>query len=125
MLKKLVPDTDTPRDKARPLSARVLDFANTTAPRATNRVRILALAPDIRRAIQDGWPMSLIWKTLQTEGTLTCGYDTFRAHVKRLLKQSTDPRTARPALPDSPPPAPSASSTGFVFNPVPNKEELF
>lgn len=125
MRQKPVPDTDMPRDKARPLSARVLDFANKTAPRATNRVRILALAPDIRRAIQDGWPLSLIWKTLQTEGTLTCGYDTFRAHVKRLMTQSTEPRTARPSPPDSPTPAPSASSSGFVFNPVPNKEELF
>ena len=125
MRKKLVRDTDTPGDTARPLSARVLDFANKTAPRATNRVRILALAPDIRRAIQDGWPMSLIWKTLQTEGTLTCGYDTFRAHVKRLLQEPAGGRAELPPTQDHPPSAPSASSSGFIFNPVPNKEELF
>ncbi|OQW34112.1 MAG: hypothetical protein A4E19_18720 [Nitrospira sp. SG-bin1] len=112
-------------NNARTLSARVLDFANKTAPRSTNRVRILALAPDIRRAIQDGWSRHLIWKTLKTEGTLTCSYDTFRAHVKRLLQEPADGRAALPPTQDRPPSAPSASSSGFVFNPVPNKEELF
>ena len=125
MSKKLVKRAETPVNKAQSLSARVLDFAKQAAPSSTNRVRILALGPDILRAIHDGWSMRMIWKTLQTEGTLTCGYDTFRAHVKRLMNAPAGSRSALPPNPGGPPPTPSASSSGFVFNPVPNKEELF
>lgn len=124
MSKKAVERAETPVNQARSLSARVLDFAEKAAPSSTHRVRIVALGPDILRALADGWSMRMIWKTLHTEGTLTCGYDTFRAHVKKLRQAPVGTRSALSPKSGGPPAAPSAPSSGFTFNPIPNLEEL-
>ncbi len=103
------------------------------SPAARNRAQIVALLPEIDQALTDGCSLAMIWNTLHEEGTLACGYETFRSHVRSLMQQPSEGRPApRPATqgastakkPLTPTPAGSQGS-GFTFNPVPNEEDLY
>lgn len=50
-----------------------------------NRAVFLGLRPEIRQAINDGWPIRTIWKTLHEEGTVTFGYDSFLRYTRHLI----------------------------------------
>jgi len=79
------------------LSARVQERAQRVSPAARNRAQVVALRGEIEQALKDGCSLAMIWNTLQEEGTIQFGYETFRAHVRKLVRPLSEPR------PDSPP----------------------
>ena len=95
-----------------------------------NRALFLALRPEIKQALDDGWPIRTIWETLHEEGKVTCGYDSFRRYTRHLI---LTPPSQNPKQPEQPAPTrtarPKADETpqirGFTFNPSPKKEDLF
>ena len=106
---------------------------------AQNRAAFLALRMDIKQALDDGWPVKSIWETLHEEGKVDFSYQAFRGYSNRLIlsppatetPMPIPERTLAPVLGSRPKPSPKKAvnkkpdaSTGFTFNPVPNKEEL-
>ena len=111
---------------------------------AQNRAAFLALRVDIKQALDDGWPVKSIWETLHEEGKVGFSYQAFRGYVNRLI--FSPPPTGAPVVMTAPlvgsvPSSESSTTThnqathkaaqkkpattaGFTFNPVPNKEEL-
>ncbi|MBS0156792.1 MAG: hypothetical protein JSS38_19575 [Nitrospira sp.] len=79
------------------LSARVQERAQRVSPAARNRAQIVALRHEIEQALKDGCSLAMMWSTLQEEGTIQFGYETFRAHVRTLVRPLSETR------PDSPP----------------------
>ena len=79
------------------LSARVQERAQRVSPAARNRAQIVALRHEIEQALKDGCSLAMMWSTLQEEGTIQFGYETFRAHVRTLVHPLSETR------PDSPP----------------------
>lgn len=96
-----------------------------------NRAIFLALRPDVKQALEDGWPIKSIWETLHEEGKVTFGYDAFRRYTKRLILlsagqkptpeppgQSSVTKIVKPKTTETP------LIGGFTFNPSPKKEDL-
>lgn len=96
-----------------------------------NRAIFLALRPDIKQALGDGWSIKSIWETLYEEGKVAFGYDAFRRYTKRLILlpaslsltpehpgQSNVTKTVEPKTKETP------QIGGFTFNPSPKKEDL-
>ena len=116
------------------LSVRVQERAQRVLPAARNRAQVVALRKEIEQAITDGCTLAMIWNTLHEEGTIQFGYETFRAHVRTLIRPHSEARsiplpatTTSRLLKDTTKPASSETenNSGFVFNPVPNEEELY
>jgi hypothetical protein len=116
------------------LSVRVQERAQRVLPAARNRAQVVALRHEIEQAITDGCSLAMIWNTLHEEQAIACGYETFRAHVRKLLRPHPEARPAsHPAtttsrrLKDTTKPASSETEKhrGFVFNPIPNEEDLY
>jgi hypothetical protein len=97
-----------------------------------NRAVFLALRPDVKQALEDGWSIKSIWETLHEEGKVAFGYDAFRRYTKRLILlpagqnptpehpgQSCVTRKTEPKTKETP------LIAGFTFNPSPKKEDLF
>ncbi|MDC8447548.1 MAG: TraK family protein [Nitrospira sp.] len=115
------------------LSVRVQERAQRVLPGARNRAQVVALRKEIEQALQDGCSLAMIWHTLQEEQAITCSYETFRAHVRKLTQphlethpapSATTDRSTHKSKPMKPAPRP-ADTSGFIFNPVPNEEELY
>ena len=120
------------------LSVRAQERAQRVLPSARNRAQVIALRKEIEQALKDGCSLAMMWHTLQEEGTIQFSYETFRAHVRKLIQphpgihpppaSPTDRATQR-TKPRTTPTKPAASRApdtgGFVFNPVPNEEELY
>ena len=106
------------------LSARIAERVKThpASPRERNRAVFLALLPDIRQALDEGWAVITIWRTLHAEQKIGFSYQAFRLYVNKLILTPARARPTPPSLPREP--VPTKGSTGFTFNPVPNKEEL-
>ncbi len=79
------------------VSARVQERAQRVSPAARNRAQIVALRHEIEQALKDGCSLAMMWSTLQEEGTIQFGYETFRAHVRTLVRPLSETR------PDFPP----------------------
>ncbi len=116
------------------LSVRVHERAQRVLPAARNRAQVVALQGEIEQALTDGCSLAMIWHTLHEEGTIVFGYETFRAHVRKLIRPHLEARPAsHPAttrsrlLKDTTKPASSETEKkgGFVFNPIPNEEDLY
>lgn len=116
------------------LSVRAQERAQRVLPAARNRAQVLALRHEIEQAITDGCSLAMLWNTLHEEGTIAFGYETFRAHVRKLIRPHTAARPpAHPAPTLSqrrknttkPASSESKKSSGFVFNPVPKEEDLY
>jgi len=120
---------------AKSLSLRIAERAaqKKTSVFAQNRSAFLTLREDIRLAINDGWPVKTIWETLHEEGKISFSYQSFRNYVNSLILQSmtneasedhnqpsSDENNKLSVEKDTKP----EKQPGFVFNPVPNKEEL-
>lgn len=116
------------------LSVRAQARAQRVLPAARNRAQVVALRGEIEQALMDGCSLAMIWNTLHEEGTIAFGYETFRAHVRKLTPPhqvthpAPSPNTDR-STPRTKPTKPAASRApdtgGFVFNPIPNEEELY
>lgn len=130
---KNLSDRIAARYKAKPLS---------TASR--NRAAFLAVRPEVKTALKDGWRMVQIWETLVAEKQLSFGYDTFTRYVNKLIKEpATEPAKVdkpetvallapskskvpvrQPVNIDPSKPAQNTSMPDFRFNPNPKKEDL-
>ena len=117
-------------------------------------VAFLAVRQEVQAGLQAGYALKTIWRFMHETGKVQTRYETFLKHARRHLDQPTTGSAATPvsALPAPQPvtmPAqvatklaaasPLASSgaaaptvatvpmglTGFTYNAVPNKEELF
>lgn len=90
-----------------------------------NRATVLGLRSEIRQALDDGWSVLAIYKTLRGEGRVGFSYQAFRRHVNGLLLGKTKERKnssrASAAIQKI---QPSTPATGFTFNPQPRKEDL-
>ncbi|OQW55396.1 MAG: hypothetical protein A4S17_14280 [Proteobacteria bacterium HN_bin10] len=106
------------------LSARIAAHVrqHPGSPRERNRAVFLALLPEIRQALDEGWSVITIWRTLHAEQKVTFSYQAFRLYVKKLILAPARGTPSTPSLPREP--VPTKGTTGFTFNPVPNKEEL-
>lgn len=106
------------------LSARIAERVSKhpASPRERNRAVFLALLPEIRQALDEGWSVITIWRTLHAEQKIGFSYQAFRLYVNKLIVTPTRTRTSTTPLPREP--VPTKGTTGFTFNPVPNKEEL-
>jgi hypothetical protein len=120
------------------LSVRAQERAQRVLPSARNRAQVIALRKEIEHALKDGCSLAMLWHTLQEEGTIQFSYETFRAHVRKLIQphqvihpvpasplDRTTHRTKPTTTPTKPLPSRSHETSGFVFNPVPNEEELY
>lgn len=109
------------------LSARIAERVKKQriSSRDQNRAVFLALRQEIAKAMQDGWSVMTIWRTLKDEGKITFSYQAFRLYVKKLVHPSAPP-PGSPSKKTGPPGTEQPhKASGFVFDPVPNKEELF
>lgn len=105
-----------------------------------NVVAFLAVKCDIQAAISAGYSLMTIWAHLHAKGKIAYRYETFLKHVRRHIKAPSPGvsapaarQEANPAEPQAPipaeargtlhPPKPGPAA-GFIFNPIPNKEEL-
>ncbi len=68
------------------LSVRVQERAQRVLPAARNRAQIVALQQEIEQALKDGCSLAMMWNTLHDEGTIQFSYETFRAHVRKLIR---------------------------------------
>ena len=107
-----------------------------------NLVAFMAVRDDVKLAIDAGYAVKTVWANLRETGRIDLGYKTFLNYVRRCLGPSPDPAAAslvRPtvaavaaAAPPSRESNPVKTPTrvmplampGFVYDPVPNKEEL-
>ena len=106
-----------------------------------NLVAFMAVHDDVKLAIDAGYAVKTVWANLRETGRIDLGYKTFLNYVRRCLGPSPDPAAGSPVKPATTVAAaapPSRESNpvktparvlplempGFVYNPVPNKEEL-
>ncbi len=113
------------------LSVRTQERAQRVLPAARNRAQVIALRKEIEQALTDGCSLAMMWNTLHEEGTIAFGYETFRAHVRKLIRPHSEARaTPLPAKTGSHPsqktatPSPKRTGGGFIFDPTPKKEDL-
>lgn len=108
--------------------------------RDKNLVAFLAVRDDVKAAVDAGYAVKTVWSNMHEAGRVKFGYDTFLNYTNRLIRRpqvqaGTPTENSAPATSDSTRPKPSSkkavapktakpTSTGFTFNPVPNKEEL-
>ena len=50
-----------------------------------NRAAVLALRGEIKEALDQGWPMTRIWKVLHDRGSISFSYQAFTVYVNRLI----------------------------------------
>lgn len=122
------------------LSARIAERTGIKTPsrNAKNRAAFLAVRPDIKQAMDDGWPVKTIWETLHAEGKITFSYQAFRGYVNRIILPIKTEELVSPIKNELSIPVkadekliadkgnvPISDIQGFNFNPVPNLKELF
>src|SRR5690606_16329572 len=106
-----------------------------------NLVAFMTVRDDVKLAIDAGYAVKTVWANLRETGRIDLGYKTFLNYVRRCLGPSPEPAAASPVRLATTVPAPAPPSResnpvktparvlplempGFVYNPVPNKEEL-
>ena len=125
---------------AKSLSARIAQRKAQGARNRKNKAAFLAVRDQVRKALDDGWSMFAIWETLHDEKKILTSYESFRRHVNRLIvvqrskrgwehdlvkkeKNMGTPASAGVRQKDNK--TATTGLRGFVYNPVPNEEELF
>lgn len=66
------------------LSTRIAE-EETVLRGVSNRAAFLVVRDEVKQAIDDGWSLRAIWRTLHKKGKMPCGYEAFRTYVKRLV----------------------------------------
>ena len=123
------------------LSERIAERMKAKEPTGSgkNRAAFLAVRHEVKKALDDGWSVKVIWETLREEGKITYGYDAFIGYVNRLIRNAElapgasaagEGLPAKKSRPKSEPQPKTElksepqSAGGFSFNPAPSKEEL-
>jgi hypothetical protein len=72
---------------AKRLSVRIAERTGrkTASRNGRNRAAFLAVRTDVKQALDDGWPVKVIWETLHEEGKIAFSYAAFCRYVKRLV----------------------------------------
>lgn len=114
---------------AKSLSERIAERMRTKRPTgaAKNRAAFLAVRSDVKTAMDDGWPVKVIWETLREEGKISFGYDAFISYVNQLIRKSYPVEKAMEVLPAKKETAVKANVSGiagFTFDATPRKEDL-
>ena len=106
-----------------------------------NLVAFMAVRDDVKLAIDAGYAVKTVWANLRETGRIDLGYKTFLNYVRRCVGLLPDPAAGSPVKPattvaaagplsrqSNPVKTPTRvlplAMPGFVYNPVPNKEEL-
>jgi hypothetical protein len=122
---------------AKGLSARVAERTGRKTPSryGKNSAAFLAVRDDVKQAIDDGWPVKEIWRTLFEERKVSFSYEAFRKYVIRLIDGKTgQTRVTRKEERSSQlgqingNSADKTSTTGirnFAWNPLHDKDDLF
>ena len=127
---------------AKSLSARIAQRQAQGARNGKNKAAFLAVRDQVRKALDDGWSMFAIWETLHDERKILTSYESFRRQVKRLIvvqrskrgwehdlvKKEKEKNMGKPAsagVRQNDNKTATTGLRGFVYNPVPNEEELF
>ncbi len=112
------------------LSERISVKVNQEKPRRGKQslATFLALKPEIEGAINDGWPVKLIWETLYQEKKVSFGYQMFLRLVNR-HHMKNDQKITGNALPDkncktSRKTTPGSGMQQFNFDSSTNQEDL-
>tara|TARA_Y100001956_G_scaffold80912_1_gene97076 strand:+ start:8678 stop:9013 length:336 start_codon:yes stop_codon:yes gene_type:complete len=109
---------------AKKLSERIRENIANKRPnkRAKNLSAFLANKEEIEAALEDKWSVKVIWETLHDEGRIGISYQAFNNYVNRHIKnKSADHHEHEKQKIDGNKPI---TSTGFVFNSTPKKEDL-
>jgi hypothetical protein len=102
-----------------------------------NRAVFLVLREDIKEALEDGWALKQIYRTLYTQKKITFSYQTFVNYANDLIlkpKQSqvlvkqeansNTPGQEQTVQSTQPKPKKSYELPGFTFDPIAKKEDL-
>ena len=115
------------------IAARAAGKMTLLSHRAQNRAVFLALRPDIKQALKEGWSVRSIWETLHEEGKITFCYSSFCDYTNRLILQVVpEPSANEPGCAGkiiktaeaAPKTKESSEIRGFTFNPSPKIEDL-
>jgi hypothetical protein len=92
-------------------------------------VTFMAVRNDVEAALHAGFAAKTIWANMQEAGRVDFCYETFLKHVKRSINtpqgnQAVHTTKAKSKTAAGPVIVAPPAIQGFVFNPVPNKEEL-
>ena len=71
----------------------------------SGKIAFLAVKDDVKTALDAGYPMSLVWEYMSDAGKLKCGYEVFRRHVHRYIRQPADEGKAADSSPPTETPA--------------------
>ena len=110
---------------AKPLEDRIAERIAREGPqnRQAQRAAFLALKEEIGHAIDAGWTVKDIWKTLQVEGRIQVSYQAFNAYVNRFIRDDSLIKPVRDT-PEKPVQPTLFRQTGFSINPSPKKEDI-
>lgn len=95
--------------------------ASSASTAHANRAVVVALRQEIQQALNDGWSVLAVYRTLHDEGRVAFSYQAFRRYVNQihLGKTASAKPTHKPVSKQS-----IAQPSGFHFNPKPKMEEL-
>ena len=90
-----------------------------------NVVAFLAVRADVKEAMDAGYALKTIWEHMRDIGKIPYRYETFLKHVRRHIKQASEP-DVEPVTPPADPTAKMESPrvSGFTFDATPKKEDL-
>jgi hypothetical protein len=110
------------------------------ARRDQNLIAFMAVHDDTKAAIEAGYAVKTVWANLRETGRVDLSYKTFLNYVKRVIRPLQKNGGSAPLKPGgrldpsvTPPPRGHETTpvrvmplptSGFTYNPVPNKEEL-
>jgi hypothetical protein len=124
-------DVGSKRPVAKSYPEQLAEWVNQPTRKLRDRhlVTFMAVRNDVEAALQAGFAAKTIWTNMHEAGRVDFCYETFLKHVKRCINTplanpaahtvKAKSKTAAGPVIVAPP-----AMQGFVFNPVPNKEEL-
>jgi hypothetical protein len=119
------------RPAAKSYPEQLAEWVNQPTRKLRDRhlVTFMAVRNDVEAALHAGFAAKTIWSNMQEAGRVDFCYETFLKHVKRcintpLANQAAQTTKGKGKTAPGPVIVAPPAIQGFVFNPVPNKEEL-
>ena len=113
---------------AKSLEERIAERISRESPvnRRSQRAAFLALKDEIDRAMNAGWPVKDIWKTLHGEDKIQVTYQAFVKYVNRFIRDVEAARLLpdKPGIPNKPDKPNPPVKAGFTINSSPKKEDI-